>query len=90
MQEIVDANPSLRRKVYTAYALIGFVLGAIQVGVAAAETGQPVWLTVAFAVFGFAGTAFGFGARSKVDATPITAPVVIEQGTGRHRAEAGA
>lgn len=30
----------------TVYAVAGVVIGAIQVGYAAAESGQPVWLTV--------------------------------------------
>lgn len=72
MQEIVNGNPRLRRTLYTAYALIGLALGSTQVAYSAAEAGQPVWLTVALAVFAYVGTAFGFGARAKVDATPVT------------------
>lgn len=72
MQEIVAANPALRRKLYAVYGVIGLVLGATQVGFAAAEAGQPVALTVALAVYGFLGGAFGFGARAKVDAEPVT------------------
>lgn len=71
MQEIVNSNPSLRRKLYAVYGVIGIVLGATQVGFSAAEAGQPVALTVALAVFGFLGGAFGFGARAKVDAEPV-------------------
>ena len=83
MQEIVNGNPKLRKGLYTGYAVVGVLLGAIQVGMSAAETGQPTWLTVALAVYAFLGTAFGFSARSKVDA----APVVIPDGDGRYRAD---
>jgi len=71
VQEIVNGNPSLRKKVYTIYGVVGFLLGSTQVGFAAAEAGQPVWLTVALAVFAYAGVAFGFAAQSKVDAQPV-------------------
>ena len=71
MQEIVNGNPALRRTLYTVYAVAGLILGATQVGFSAAEAGQPVALTVALAVYGFLGTAFGFAARSKTDAQPV-------------------
>lgn len=67
----------LRRKLYITFALIGLTLGAIQVGFAAAQIGQPVWLTVAFAVFGFVATAFGFTASANTPAAQ-----------GRHEAPA--
>jgi len=72
MQEIVAGNPKLHRKLYVAYALIGLILGSTQVGFSAADAGQPVWLTVALAVFAYVGVAFGFAAQSKVDAEPVT------------------
>ena len=76
MQEIVNGNPALRRTLYTVYAVAGLILGATQVGFSAAEAGQPIALTVALAVYGFLGTAFGFAARSKTDATPAPQPSV--------------
>lgn len=51
-----------RAVVYAAYAIIGVILGATQVGYAAAEVGQPVWLTVTLAVFAFLGGAIGYTA----------------------------
>ncbi len=74
MQEIVNGNPRLRRILYVAYALAGLVLGSIAVGYGAADTSLPTWLPVALAVYAYLGGAFGFGAQSKVDATPIHAP----------------
>lgn len=68
IHELVAANPALRRKVYSAYAIVGFLLGATQVAVSTAQLAQPVVLTVAMAVYTFAGTALGLTARSKVNA----------------------
>jgi len=70
MQEIVNSNPALRKRLYVVYAVVGLVLGSTQVGFSAAEAGQPVWLTVALAVYAYVGVAFGFAAQSKVDARP--------------------
>jgi len=75
MKEIVNGNPQLRRTLYTAYAIVGLVLGATQVGFSAAEVGQPIALTVALAVYGFLGTAFGFTARANTGAQPATGHV---------------
>ena len=54
------------------FAVLGAVLMAIQVGYAAAEIGQPIWLTVAWPVYGSLGTSFGLLAGSNVtrDKTP--------------------
>jgi hypothetical protein len=64
-------NPVHRKVVYAVYAFAGVILGAIQVAFVAAESGQPVWLTVSLAVYAFLGTALGATAASN---TP----------TGRH------
>ena len=57
-------TPKARKPIYAVYAIVGLVLGATQVGFSAADAGQPVWLTVALAVFAFVGTALGFTAAS--------------------------
>ena len=57
-------TPRVRRIAYAVYAIIGLALGAVQVGFAAAEAGQPVWLTVALAVFAFLGAGLGFTATT--------------------------
>lgn len=77
MLELVSGNPGLRKKIYAVYAIIGLALGSVQVGYSAAEAGQPVWLTVALAVFAYVGGAVGFAAQSNVDAKPA----------GRYRAD---
>jgi len=69
-------TPAHRKLVYAVYALLGVVVGAIQVAYVAAEAGQPVWLNVSLAVYGFLGTALGLTAAAN---TP----------TGRHVATDG-
>ena len=60
-----DVIPAAWRKpIYAAYALAGAIIGAVQVGYLSAEAGQPVWLTVTLAVYGFIGTAIGFTASA--------------------------
>lgn len=46
-----------RKRLYPIYGCLGVILGATQVGFAAAEAGQPTWLTVALAVYTFTGGA---------------------------------
>ena len=73
LTDILPAN--VRRYVYAGYALLGVILGAVQVGYLSAEAGQPEWLTVTLGVFAFVGTALGLTAASN---TPDT--------NGRHEA----
>lgn len=84
IKTILDTYPGVRWWVYVVFALIGLALGGTQVGYAAADAGQPTWLTVALAVFGFLGTAVGFTAASKVPTTRTTTAYV-----GEHRDQAG-
>lgn len=63
-----------RKPVYGAYAVIGLLIGAVQVGYGAAEAGQPTWLTVALAVYAFIGGGIGFVASSN---TPEIDPIDI-------------
>ena len=65
----------VRGTLYSIYAVIGLGLGATQVGYSAAQAGQPVWLTVALAVFAFVGTGIGYTAASN---TPATAEVSVK------------
>lgn len=62
---IREAIPAAYRKaVYATYAALGVLIGAIQVGYAAAELGQPTWLTVALSVYAFVGGAVGITATT--------------------------
>lgn len=71
MKEIVNGNPKLRRVLYSAYAVVGLVLTATQAGYGATDLATPAWFAVAWAVYGVLGGAFGFGARAKVNASPV-------------------
>ena len=64
----------IRGPLYAIYAVIGVALGAIQVGFASANAGQPAWLTVALSVFAFLGGAIGYTAASN---TPAEQAVVV-------------
>ena len=54
--------PQWRSVAYRVFALVGIVLGAVQVGYGSANAGQPTWLTVALAVYAFVGGALGLTA----------------------------
>lgn len=54
--------PEIRKIAYIVSFIVGGLLGAIQVGFFAAQAGQPVWLTVALAVYSFIGGYVGIQA----------------------------
>ena len=62
----LESNPAARRRTYQAFWIVGLLLGATQVGYAAADAGQPTWLTVALAVFAFLGVGIGYTAARNV------------------------
>ena len=66
LNDIIPA--AWRKPIYAAYALAGAIIGAIQVAYLSAEAGQPSWLTVTLAVYGFIGTAIGFTASANTPA----------------------
>ena len=57
-----------RKPIYGAFAVVGVIIGAIQVGFAAAEAGNPLWLNITLAVFPFVAGAVGFTASANTDA----------------------
>lgn len=67
-----------RSAAYVVYAIVGVILGTVQVGYASAQAGQPVWLTVAFPVFAYLGAGLGFTAKANVTSSTET---------GKHAAE---
>lgn len=70
---LTDIFPAhVRKVVYALYALVGLILGGVQVGFSAARVDQPVSLTVALAVFAFVGTATGLTAAANT--APATDP----------------
>ena len=62
--DLTALPPKARAVIYYVYVAAGLVLGSTQVGYSAAKLEQPVWLTVAFAVFGFLATGLGLVAAS--------------------------
>ena len=66
LNDIIPA--AWRKPIYAAYALAGAIIGAVQVAYLSAEAGQPAWLTVTLAVYGFIGTAIGFTASANTPA----------------------
>lgn len=73
MSALTDILPAqVRRVLYAVYALVGLSFGAIQVGYSAGSVDQPVWLIVAWAVFGFVGTGLGLTAASNITPTSPT------------------
>lgn len=78
---------SARKYLYAFYAALGIAFGAVQVGFASAGAEQPTWLGVAFAVFGYLGTALGLVAASNtVDPESDIALEVAEDDQGEHEA----
>lgn len=62
-----------RKPIYGAFAVIGVVIGAIQVGYAAVDVANPQWLIVALAVFPFVAGAVGFTAQAATDTSEAAA-----------------
>ena len=56
-----------RKPIYGAFAVAGVIIGAIQVGFAAAEAGNPLWLNITLAVFPFVAGAVGFTASANTN-----------------------
>lgn len=59
-------NESQRKIVYVVFAIIGVVLGATQVAFSTMEVANPVWLSVAIAVYAFLGGPVGATAASNI------------------------
>lgn len=64
-------GPRTRQTVYGGYALGSVVLGAIQVGYSAGQYEQPVWLTIATAVWVFLGGSQGLLALLNTTPPPV-------------------
>ena len=62
--DITALPPDVRAWIYWFYAALGVLIGSTQVAYAAAELGQPVWLTVTLAVYAYLGAGFGLTAAS--------------------------
>ena len=72
---ILDGYPRARAVVYTTLALLGVVVGATQVAYVALGT-QPIWLSVAVAVYGFLASAGSLTSRTN---TPVPRRALREE-----------
>lgn len=63
----------LRTKLYAVYAILALALGAVQVGFASSNAGQPEWLTTTLAVFVFLGAGLGLTAQANPTGHPVAA-----------------
>ncbi len=59
-------GPGARKALYTAYSLIGLVVGGIQAAFGSVSAASPDWLKVTLSVYAFLGTAIGATAASNV------------------------
>jgi hypothetical protein len=59
-------STSIRMKIYFGYALIGVILGAIQIVYSSFQIDQPPWLVAVLAIFAFVGGPLGLTAASNV------------------------
>lgn len=56
--ETIIPNPDNRKPIYRIFALLGLLIGAVQVGYSVVpDVEQPVWLSVVLAVYAFLGGA---------------------------------
>ena len=74
----VALPPAARASIYYGFAVVGVALGATHVGFAAANAGQPTWLTVSLAVYAFVGPALGLTAASNTPTSGDDEPVPAE------------
>lgn len=56
---VVITNPTVRKVIYSTYIILLVVVGAVQVGFAAVQSGQPAWLIAALAVLAYLGVPVG-------------------------------
>lgn len=61
MNPLVD-KPALRKKVYTAFWLIGLALGGLSAFFGATDNGAPDWLSPTTAAYAFLGVGVGYTA----------------------------
>jgi hypothetical protein len=64
--DLFSENPSLRKRIYQAFLLIGLTLGAIRVGYEAVDDTVPDLLKALLASYAFLGAGVGFLAQNNV------------------------
>lgn len=60
----------VRGPIYAVYAVLGVIVGAVQVAYLAIPGDDPLWLTVTGAVYLFLGGAIGYAAATNTPAAP--------------------
>jgi hypothetical protein len=69
----LEQNPKARRIAYQVFWVVSLLVGAVQVGFAAAQVEQPRALLVVLSVLPFIGAGIGYTAQANVSAAPIVA-----------------
>ncbi len=95
MNPLTALPAKARRAIYVFYATLGIAFGATQVGYATAQADQPMWLLIAFGVFGYLGTALGLVAAANVQTDGLTSAQLADyeqafaqrEAAARHLAE---
>lgn len=72
-----------RKPIYFIFAVIGLTLTSFQTGYSSADLGQPLWLVIAWPIYGLWATAVGALAGSNVSGTRL----VVPDGDGKRRAD---
>lgn len=62
----LEGNPTLRKKIYTGFWLIGLALGAMAAFFGSAENDAPDWLVPTTAAYAFLGAGVGYTAQQNV------------------------
>lgn len=64
----LEGNPTLRKRIYTGFWLVGLGLGAMAAyfGASAPANDEPNWLVPTTAAYAFVGAAVGFTAQQNV------------------------
>lgn len=85
MLEHIVPNAAIRKPIYQIFAALGIILGAIQVGFATADAGQPIWLTVAMGVYAFlGGVGFTISQANTVTPSATIEGTDFEELPGKH------
>jgi hypothetical protein len=68
----LEQNPRARQVAYQVFWVASLIVGAVQVGFAAANAASPTWLLVVLSVLPFIGAGIGYTAQANVN--PYTTP----------------
>jgi hypothetical protein len=69
----LEESPVARKRAYQVFWVVSLLVGAAQVGFAAADATTPTWLKVTLSVLPFVGAAIGYTAQANVTPAPVVA-----------------